>query len=71
MKPGDVISINEKSRQSEKIKGILERNASRPVPKWLEVNSEQFAGKMINYPVREDIDLPVEETLIVELYSKL
>ena len=52
-------------------KGILERNASRPVPKWLEVNSEQFAGKMINYPVREDIDLPVEETLIVELYSKL
>ncbi len=71
VKPGDVIEINEKSRQSEKIKGILEANASRPVPKWLESNKEQFSGKVIAEPVREDIDLPVEETLIVELYSKL
>lgn len=71
VKPGDVISINEKSRQSEKIKAVLEANASRPVPKWLDVNRDKLEGKVINYPAREDIDLPVEETLIVELYSKL
>ncbi|MDQ5983963.1 MAG: 30S ribosomal protein S4 [Eubacteriales bacterium SKADARSKE-1] len=71
VKPGEVISINEKSRQSEKIKSILEANASRPTPKWLDVNRESLEGKVISYPTREDIDLPVEETLIVELYSKL
>lgn len=71
VKPGDVISINEKSRQSEKIKSILDTNSSRPMPKWLEVNREALEGKVISYPTREDIDLPVEETLIVELYSKL
>ncbi len=71
VKPSDVITINEKSRQNEKIKNILEKNASRPVPKWLESDRDQFTGKILNYPVREDIDLPVEETLIVELYSKL
>lgn len=67
---GDVVSINEKSRNSAKIKAILEANASRPVPKWLEANNEKFEAKKIALPAREDIDLDVEETLIVELYSK-
>ena len=69
VKPGDVITINEKSRSSEKMKQVLEINASRPVPKWLEVNKETLEGKVVALPEREDIDLAVEETLIVELYS--
>ncbi len=66
----DVVSIDEKSRNSVKIKSLLEANSSRPVPKWLEVNNEKFEAKKIAMPSREDIDLDVEETLIVELYSK-
>ena len=69
-KEGDVIGIKENSRSSEKFKAVLEENASRPVPKWLEVNRDAFAGKIIASPVREDVDLEVDETLIVELYSK-
>ncbi|MBR1779649.1 MAG: 30S ribosomal protein S4 [Clostridia bacterium] len=71
VKPGDIIEINENSRQSEKIKKIIESNASRPVAKWLESNKDQYKGTVLSEPNREDIDLPVEETLIVELYSKL
>lgn len=67
---GDVITINEKSKNSSKIKAVLEANASHPVPKWLEVNREQMQGKILSVPTREDIDLAIEETLIVELYSK-
>lgn len=66
----DVVGIDEKSRNSVKIKSLLEANSSRPVPKWLEVNNEKFEAKKIAMPSREDIDLDVEETLIVELYSK-
>lgn len=66
----DVVSIDEKSRNSVKIKSLLEANSSRPVPKWLEANNEKFEAKKIAMPSREDIDLDVEETLIVELYSK-
>jgi small subunit ribosomal protein S4 len=68
--PDEVISIMEKSRKSEKIKSVLEANASRPVPKWLEENREAFEGKVVVLPTREEIDLPVDETLIVEYYSK-
>lgn len=69
-KVGEVVSIQEKSRQSEKIKAVLEENASRPVPKWLEANRDAFEGKIVAMPTREEIDLAVDETLIVELYSK-
>lgn len=71
VKPGDVVTVNEKKRQNAKMKAIIEANQSRPVPMWLEVNREQYEGKMLRYPAREDIDLNVQETLIVELYSKL
>ena len=67
---GEVVSIMEKSRKSEKMKGVLEANASRPVPKWLDVNRETLEGKVAALPTREEIDLPVDETLIVEYYSK-
>ncbi len=70
IKEGDVIAIKESSKGSEKIKAILEINQNRPVPKWLEINWEIAEGKVVNLPTREDIDLPVEEHLIVELYSK-
>lgn len=70
VKPGDVISIKDNSRQSDKFKSILETNASRPVPKWLDLNREALEAKVIAMPTRDEIDLAVEETLIVELYSK-
>ncbi len=69
-KVGQVITICEKSKQSEKFKSILEANASRPIPKWLDVDRNTLEAKIIAVPTREDIDLEVEETLIVELYSK-
>lgn len=70
LKAGDVVAIKEKSLESEKIKSILEANASRPVSKWLDRDLDTKSGKVINLPEREDIDTPVEESLIVELYSK-
>lgn len=69
-KADEVISIMESSRKSEKVKAVLEANASRPVPKWLTENREAFEGKVVTLPTREEIDLPVDETLIVEYYSK-
>ena len=70
LKAGDVISIKEKSRDSEKIKAVLEANAARPVPEWLVKNADAFEGKVADLPTREQIEVPVEEHLIVELYSK-
>lgn len=69
-KVGQVIAVKDGSRQSEKLKAIFEANSSRPVPKWLELNHETLEAKVVAVPNREDIDLPIEETLIVELYSK-
>lgn len=69
-KPGEVISICEKSKGNAKLKEIFESNTSRPLPKWIELNREALEAKIIGVAEREDIDLAVEETLIVELYSK-
>ena len=70
LRPGDVIAIKEKSRESNKIKLVLENNASRPIPKWLDVNRQTLEGKFVEAPNREDMDVPIEEHLIVEFYSK-
>lgn len=70
LKPGDVVSIKDSSRKSDKIKAVLEANASRPVPKWLDLNRETLEGRIVALPKRDEIDLSVDETLIVELYSK-
>ena len=64
----DVISVCEKSRGSEKFKTFAEN--PKTLPKWLEANVENYEGKVVAVPAREDIDVPVNETLIVELYSK-
>ena len=69
VKTGDVIELKEGSRSLDKFKGALEANASRVVPKWLEMDKNNVA-KVVAEPAREDIDLPIEEHLIVELYSK-
>ena len=70
VKPGELISIKDSSRQSDKIKSVIETNSSRPVPKWLDVDAANAQAKVAAMPAREDIDLEVDETLIVELYSK-
>ena len=70
IKEGDVISVREIKKDNGTIKHALEVNASRPVPTWLEKDAEKLSGKVVRLAGREDIDLPVEEHLIVELYSK-
>ena len=70
LKAGDKLTIKNTSRDSEKIKAVLEANQARPVPQWLEVNNDAFEGKVINLPDRDQIAAPVEEHLIVEFYSK-
>jgi small subunit ribosomal protein S4 len=70
VKPGDVISIAEKSREVSTITQSLELVGSRPIPSWLELDSGNLAGKVLTLPKRDDVQLPVQERLIVELYSK-
>ena len=71
IKVGDVIAVREKSRASVKFKRLLGEDAVQvTVPKWLERANNTLEGKVVALPVREDIDFPVEEHLIVELYSK-
>ena len=70
LKVGDVIALAPSSRTIEKIKDTVEGNATRPLPKWLDFDRNTLQAKVIALPERSDIDLPVEEHLIVELYSK-
>ena len=71
VKPGDVIEVREKSRSSVKFKRLTGEDAPTVlVPKWLERDKNALKGTVLQMPTREDIDLPVEEHLIVELYSK-
>ena len=70
VKAGDIVAVRESKKETGAVKVNVEENAARPVPEWLEKNSETLSGKVIRLAVREDIDIPVEEHLIVELYSK-
>ncbi len=70
VKPGDVIEIKEKYKTSQRYKDILEVTEARIVPEWLEANHEALSGTVKELPTREQIDVPVNEMLIVELYSK-
>lgn len=69
VKVGDVITVAEKSKASNKFKAIAE-NFKGNVPNWLTADAEKLEGKVVSLPSREDIDLPIAENLIVELYSK-
>ena len=70
VKAGDVIEIREKSKSLQRYKDILEVTGGRLVPEWIEVDQEALKGTIKNLPSREMIDVPVNEMLIVELYSK-
>ena len=70
VRPGDVITVRENFRNSEKCKALAESAQTKSAPKWLEVNKETMSAKVLTMPAREDIDFPFEEQLIVELYSK-
>ena len=70
VKAGDKIEIREKSKSSQRYKDILEVTGGRLVPAWLEADQENLCGTVKELPLREQIDVPVNETLIVELYSK-
>lgn len=70
VRKGDVIEVREKSRKIDQVRLAVETAAGRGVPSWLELNPEQFRGSVIEIPRREDIRLPIQEQLIVELYSK-
>ncbi len=68
--PGDVIEVREKSKKIARILDALEGMARRGVPQWLELDKEQMKGSVKALPTREDITFPIQEKLIVELYSK-
>ncbi|MBP3255989.1 MAG: 30S ribosomal protein S4 [Clostridia bacterium] len=70
IKAGDVISVREIRKDNGAIKQSIEENAGRLVPQWLEKDVEKLSGKVVRLSSREEIDIPVEEHLIVELYSK-
>ena len=70
VKPGEVVSIKEKSRGSVRVKEVLEQNALTPVPAWLDLDRNTLQGKVVALASRDDIDYDINETLIVELYSK-
>ncbi len=70
VKPGDKIAIRENKKSSQRYKDILEATAGRAVPAWLSADTENLTGEVLQIPAREMIDVPVNEMLIVELYSK-
>ncbi|HEY8350462.1 MAG TPA: 30S ribosomal protein S4 [Clostridiales bacterium] len=70
LSPGDVITVRDNFRNSDKLKTILDIAGGKVVPEWLEFDSENLTGKVVRQPAREEIDLPIREHLIVELYSK-
>ena len=70
MKAGDVIELKEKSRNVAAITESLETIVRRGIPQWLELDKDGFKGAVKSLPAREDVTLPIQEQLIVELYSK-
>lgn len=67
---GDVISFREKSAKNEELKAIVKFNKNKTVPGWLEVDREKIETKVLSFPTREDVTIPIEEHLVVELYSR-
>jgi small subunit ribosomal protein S4 len=70
LKPGDVVTIDETSKKLTRFKNFVESLQSRPIPEWLSLDTENIIGKVVKLPSREEIDLPIQEHLIIELYSK-
>ena len=70
VKTGQMISVRSKSRDGANFKDLREQGAAKPIPKWLELDTENLTGKIATMPQRDDIDLTIEEHLIVEFYSR-
>jgi small subunit ribosomal protein S4 len=70
VRPGDVVVLREKSQKVERISAALEALEGKSVPQWLDIDKTNFAGSVKALPVREDITMPIQEQLIVELYSR-
>ena len=70
VKAGDVIEIKEKAKSSARYKEVLEQTAGRVIPAWIDADQENLKGTVKSLPTREEIDVPVDELLIVELYSR-
>ena len=70
VKSGSVVTLREKSRKNEQVKICLDTAKGRGVPSWLELDADQFQGTVRQLPSREEITMPIQEQLIVELYSK-
>ena len=70
VKPGDVVAVKESKRNIQRFKDIKDAVAGRTTPEWMDVDSENLTGKILALPKREQIDVPVDEMMIVELYSK-
>lgn len=70
VKPGDVVAVKDTSKSTDEFKNLVESNASRPIPKWIDADAAAMTAKVVALPEREEIATPVEEHLIVEFYSK-
>ena len=70
LRPPAVVTLREKSHKVARSAGALEALESRSLPQWLEIDKDNFAGKLATMPVRDDITMPIQEQLIVELYSR-
>lgn len=70
VKPEDMVSVNEKGKQMHVIQANLEAALQRGIPPWVEVDAEKMTGKLLRMPTKEEIALPVEESLVIELYSR-
>ena len=70
VKAGDVIAVKDTSKSTDEFKTLVESNASRTIPKWIDADAQAMTAKVVALPEREEIATPVEEHLIVEFYSK-
>ncbi len=70
LKAGDVVAVKDTSKTTDEFKGLVESNAGRPVPQWVDANKDAMEAKIVKLPDREEITTPVEEHLIVEFYSR-
>jgi small subunit ribosomal protein S4 len=70
VKEGDMVAVRERSKQSTAVAHAMDEVKGRGIPEWLELRAEQMAGRVVSLPTRAQINLPVQEQLIVELYSK-
>jgi small subunit ribosomal protein S4 len=70
VRSGDVVAVREKSRKVARVLDSLEKSINRPKMSWLELDKDNFSGKVLGWPVRSELTLPIQENLIVELYSR-